>query len=117
MMLPPPARLLLLLLCALPSSVEAMTFVVDTTADDAALTTCDGATPNDCSLRGALLAANARPLAETSVVDLPAGTYVLSQSSACTYRHRGNPNDFTTVEKPLCIARNVTLQGAGAATT
>ncbi len=28
---------------------------VDTTTDDATLTACDDATPNDCSLRGAIL--------------------------------------------------------------
>ena len=112
-----PARLLILLLLALPCSVEAGTFVVDTTADDPALTACDDAAPNDCSLRGAILAANERPLSETSTIDVPAGTYVLSESSSCTYKHHDNPASFTSSEVPLCVAKNVTLQGAGAATT
>jgi len=110
-------RLLVLLLLALPCSVEAATFTVDTTVDDPALTACDDAAPNDCSLRGAILAANGRPLPETSTIDVPAGTYVLSQSSSCTYQRYGSPTFFTSSQVPLCVAKNVALQGVAAAAT
>src|SRR5437868_15019042 len=99
-----PARLLILLLCALPSSLEALTLVVDSTADDPALMDCDDAVPNDCSLRGAILAANAP--SEASTIILPAGTYILSASTPCTYKLHGNPNFFTNSQKPLCVAKN-----------
>lgn len=105
-------------LCAgLAPLAQAATFTVDRTDDDAAAMACDAAGPNDCSLRGAILAANERPLSETSTINVPAGTYVLSQSSSCTYKHQGTPFSFTSSEVPLCVAKNVTLQGAGAATT
>lgn len=108
-----PARLLILLLLALPCSVEAGTFAVDTTVDDPALTTCDDAVPNDCSLHGATIAANA--LAEASIVNVPPGTYVLTQSSTCTRRFSsGATQTFTLVS--LCLSGQVTIQGAGAAT-
>lgn len=58
------AGLLLLAACA-----DAATFVVDTTSD-AALTACTAA-PADCSLRGAILAANAGPDADRIEFALP----------------------------------------------
>lgn len=67
------------------ASVHAAIFTVDRTDDTAAATACDDAAHNDCSLRGAILAANARPTSEASTVGVPAGTYVLSQFSSCTY--------------------------------
>ena len=45
------------------------TFVVDRTDDDATATACTAA-PNDCSLRGAIIAANA--LAGSDAITLPA---------------------------------------------
>src|SRR5262245_38008350 len=65
---------------------RAATFTVDTVLDDPARTACDDATPDDCSLRGAILAANG--LAEPTTIDVPAGVYALSQSSSCTFRVR-----------------------------
>jgi hypothetical protein len=70
-----PFRLLLIIL-PLPltaSRAQAATFTVDTTTEDAALTACNDFTPNDCSLRGAILVANA--LSEASIIHVPAGTY------------------------------------------
>jgi hypothetical protein len=99
-------------------SVEARTFVVDTTTDDAGLGACDDAAPEDCSLRGAVLGANGRPASEASTVYVPAGTYVLSQMSSCTHTVDPiNPNLIDTIQVPLCIVKNVTLQGDDAATT
>ncbi len=115
---PLPARLLILLLLALPCTVEAGTFVVDTTVDDPALSACDDAAPNDCSLRGAILAANERPLSETSTINVPAGTYVVSRESPCTFSVQPNPAQFfTSTHVPLCLSKQVIIQGAGAATT
>ncbi len=88
---------------------------VDHTGDDT-VQTCDDTTPNDCSLRGAILAANA--LSEASIINVPAGTYVLSQSSTCTYRDKGSsPGIFTLSQIPLCLSKQITIQGAGAAST
>lgn len=55
-------------LLLLASSVDAATLVVDTTSD-AALSACSAA-PGDCSLRGAILAANAGPDADRITFDL-----------------------------------------------
>lgn len=93
---------------------RAASFTVDTTEDDPGKTGCDAATPNDCSLRGAVLTANA--LAEASTIDVPAGTYVLSQQSSCTYRTSA-PMQWTSSQIPLCISGRVTLRGMDAATT
>ena len=38
--------------------VHAATFTVDRTDDNAGATACDDTTPNDCSLRGAIIKAN-----------------------------------------------------------
>lgn len=51
------------------------TFAVDRTDDNAAATACTAAA-NDCSLRGAITAANSAGSADT--ITLPAGTYTLS---------------------------------------
>lgn len=61
-------------------SARAAVVNVDTTTDDASLMTCDDATSSDCSLRGAIVKANG--LAEASTIIVPAGTYVLTQSSS-----------------------------------
>src|SRR5262245_27171831 len=103
----PPARLvaLALLLLALPASLEAATFTVDTTVDDPALKACDDATPNDCSLRGAIIAANA--LAEVSTINVPAGTYELTQIGNCTRKlPDGATQPLSLV--PLCLTGQVT---------
>ena len=109
--------LLLFLLLTLPCPVGAATFVVDTTTDDPALTTCDETTPDDCSLRGAILKANARPPSEANTIDVPAGIFVLSQASTCSYKISGNPNLFTSSQVPLCLSAQTTIRGAGAAAT
>src|SRR3972149_3257532 len=56
-------------------TARAATFDVDRTDDNAAATACTGAA-NDCSLRGAIAAANA--LAGADDIILPAGTYTLT---------------------------------------
>jgi predicted outer membrane repeat protein len=59
-----------------PEGAQAATFVVDRFDDEPTAQACTGAA-NDCSLRGAILAANANPGADT--ITLPAGTYLLTQ--------------------------------------
>src|SRR5262249_12673103 len=95
-------------------AVHAATFTVDTTADDPAKTACDDAAPDDCSLRGAITAANA--LAEASAIDVPAGTYELTQVVTCTRRFPGG-STLPLSQVALCLTGQVTIRGAGAATT
>ena len=64
--------------------LQAAVFNVDTIVDDPTLTACDDATPNDCSLRGAIIKANG--LAEAVTINVPAGTYILSQATPCFFR-------------------------------
>src|SRR5256885_13606098 len=96
------------------SPSRAATLTVDTTVDDPAATFCIDATPNDCSLRGAIIKANG--LSEASIIFVPAGTYVLSQSTSCTFRTH-QFGDFDVNTTALCIGADVTLIGAGAAST
>jgi hypothetical protein len=111
----------LLVLLTTFGGAHAASFTVDTTADDPALAACDDATADDCSLRGALVAANG--LDEPSTIDVPAGTYVLSASSSCTYRLRDfriptlGAGPLTTSQIPLCASGHVSIQGAGAELT
>jgi hypothetical protein len=89
---------------------------VDRTDDAPAASACDAAAPNDCSLRGAVAAANA--LAEASTIRLPAGTYVLSATSSCTFRVvTSSPGTFTSSQIALCLSKQITIDGAGAAIT
>jgi CSLREA domain-containing protein len=60
--------LVLAMLCAAPT--RAATFVVDTTSD-ASLSACADGVPMDCSLRGAITAANATPAADVIAFDIP----------------------------------------------
>lgn len=68
------------LLWPLPSAVPcgAATFIVNRTEDDPTATACDETLPpesRNCSLRGAIIAANLSPGADT--ITLPMGTYLL----------------------------------------
>jgi hypothetical protein len=97
-------------------------FVVDRADDEPTATACTAAT-NDCSLRGAILAANALAASatpEASDIAVPAGTYVLSQSSSCTFVAPNCPFvscTFTSSQVPLCVHADVTIHGDGASAT
>jgi hypothetical protein len=52
-------------------TAKAVTFDVDRADDTAAATACDPAIPSDCSLRGAIIAANG--LADPTTISVPAG--------------------------------------------
>jgi hypothetical protein len=93
-----------ILLASAAPVAGAATFNVDTTADDATLTACKDDAANDCSLRGAIIAANAS--AGTDTINVPAGTYVLTT---------GGGEDAARGD--LDITDSVTIVGAGAART
>lgn len=84
---------------------EAATYVVDTTSDNAGLTACT-ASPGDCSLRGAIIAANAAGGSDT--ITVPAGTYNLTIAGA---------NENASATGDLDITSDLTINGNSAATT
>ena len=86
---------------------QAATFEVDRTDDDATATACTVA-PNDCSLRGAIIAANAA--AGDDEITLPAGTYNLTISGT-------GENAAATGDFDITGADNLTINGAGVDTT
>ncbi|HEV7646299.1 MAG TPA: choice-of-anchor Q domain-containing protein [Pyrinomonadaceae bacterium] len=90
-------------------SVFGATFVVNTTSDTADVTpgngTCADAGAN-CSLRAAISEANAS--AGDDIITLPAGTYTQSLVAAIEDNNAGGDWD---------IRQNLTINGAGAATT
>lgn len=99
--------------CFLAQASSAAVFNVDTTVDAPNLSACDDATPNDCSLRGAIIKANG--LTEPVTINVPAGTYILSQATPCFFRGLAiGPLYFT---QALCPVGTLNLIGAGADTT
>ncbi len=78
------------------------TFVVDRPDDVATATACT-TTPNDCTLRGAIIAANTTPGADT--ITVPEGTYSLTMVGT------GEDNSATG---DLDIREALTIDGAGA---
>jgi predicted outer membrane repeat protein len=84
---------------------SAASFVVDRTDDDPTATACTAA-PNDCSLRGAIIAANVDAIGDT--INVPAGTYTLTQV--------GSGEDLAA-DGDLDITKNLIIEGAGVGTT
>jgi trimeric autotransporter adhesin len=96
------ALLLVLGLLVLPvQPASAATFTVTKTAD-----TNDGTCNADCSLREAIVAANAS--AGPRTITIPAGTYTLSIAGA---------NENAAATGDLDILQSMTLNGAGSAST
>ncbi|MBN1993645.1 MAG: hypothetical protein JW953_13170, partial [Anaerolineae bacterium] len=89
-------------------AAHAATYVVDRFDDNAGATACTAAL-NDCSLRGAISAANNNPGADT--ITLPAGTYTLSGSGDDT----NGQGDLDIFANPG--GGNLTINGAGASVT
>jgi len=89
-------------------SAPAMPFTtsldVDRTDDTAAATACTVA-PNDCSLRGAIIAANTNPSADPVVINLqPATTYNLTLTNATQENAAATGDlDLTTTLHPVTI--------------
>ena len=95
-----------LLLGATPALAET-TFAVDRTDDpDPATVKACTANPNDCSLRGAIVAANAATGADE--ITVPAGTYTLTRA--------GDFEDAASTGD-LDVTAELTITGAGARTT
>ena len=93
----------------LPSSPVFATITVDRTDDSFTASACTGA-PNDCSLRGATIFANAN---SGTTINLPAGTYNLTTDGSaeigfCLDENIGDLN---------IAGNNTSIVGAGAATT
>lgn len=80
---------------------QAATFTVTKTAD-----MNDGACDADCSLREAIISANAAP--GTDVITLPAGTYILSIPGT---------DEYEAATGDLDISDDLTINGAGSSTT
>jgi CSLREA domain-containing protein/uncharacterized repeat protein (TIGR01451 family) len=85
------------------------TFTVNTTADTVTANGCAPGNPNTCSLREAIIEANASAGADTIMV--PAGTYQLTIAPAAG----ADPHDATTGD--LDITDAVSIVGANSATT
>ncbi len=85
------------------------TFMVNTTADTVTANGCAPANPNTCSLREAVIEANASAGSDTIMV--PAGTYQLTIAPAAG----ADPHDATTGD--LDITDAVSIVGANSATT
>jgi hypothetical protein len=92
-----------LLVAGMP--VGATTFTVDRT-DDVIASGCNDGVPNDCSLRGAIIAANGGGGGD--IINLPAGTYGLAIVGRC---------EDAAATGDLDITAHVTIVGAGAPTT
>lgn len=96
---------ILLALIGSARSTLAATYTVDTTVDNAGLTACTAA-PNDCSLRGAIIAANTN--AGDDTISVPAGVYQLTIAGAGDGAGDLDISDTTG---------KTTLTGAGAGST
>jgi len=104
----PGSFLALALAVLFSAAASATTFPVTKTAD-----TADGTCDADCSLREAVIAANAA--AGADIITLPAGTYNLSIPA--TGENIAGPTGNTPAIGDLDINGEVTINGAGAATT
>jgi hypothetical protein len=89
---------------------HAAVYVVDTTSDNSSLTACTAA-PNDCSLRGAVIAANSTP-AVPDTITLPAGTYFIGGSRGDDTAGLGDL-DVTCVSTGCTTSAALTINGAG----
>src|SRR5579871_786959 len=118
------AVVLVLLLSALAMCVTAQPFVVNSTRDKADQSPGDGVCytgslnpdgSKECTLRAAIQEANASSVAR--VITLPAGTYDLTLPSACSYQITTNTGFVNLTVISLCFLGQITIQGAGAAST
>ena len=93
--------LALLALVSWAAPARASTFVVTKTED-----TADGVCDADCSLREAIMAANADP--DPNIITVPAGVYTLTLDIADNYACQHSPQ-----YGPLKVTGDVTINGAG----
>ncbi|MGI9066337.1 MAG: hypothetical protein ACR2HX_08035 [Pyrinomonadaceae bacterium] len=86
----------------------ATTFAVDRTDDTVAATACTAA-PNDCSLRGAIIASNTNLSADAVIINLqPATTYNLTRTNA-TQENAASTGDLDITTS----LHTVTITGGG----
>jgi CSLREA domain-containing protein/uncharacterized repeat protein (TIGR01451 family) len=99
----------------------AATFSVNSTVDAVDVNPGDGiceTAPGNgiCTLRAAIQEANA--LTEASTINMSSGTYVLTQSTTCTFQVTAEPSNVVQfLTTSLCLSRDITLNGDGADTT
>jgi len=100
--------MLIALAALLPRGTQAapLLLIVDRYDDDPTASACTGVNPSDCSLRGAIIAAN-NNLGPDSIT-LPAGTYTLDEVGT---------NEGYSVDGDLDIRGVLTINGAGQLTT
>ncbi|HTS47700.1 MAG TPA: right-handed parallel beta-helix repeat-containing protein, partial [Bryobacteraceae bacterium] len=96
------------------------TFTVNSTADVVDAHPGDGVCETGpgngiCTLRAAVQEAGASSTA--SQIELPAGTYRLTLTPACTYKLVNYTSSLTENIVNLCVKGNVTINGAGSDTT
>jgi len=90
-----------------PASADTI-LTVDTLLDDAFATACLPGVADDCSLRGAITAANGIPLPEVVTVEVPSGQYTLTIGGS---GENGNQTG------DLDVQRSMTLSGANVVLT
>ena len=99
------AALFALLSFVAAGEARAAVFLVDRSDDSQVASACADAVADDCSLRGAVIAANADPALD--VIQLPAGSYPLDLAG----------NDDAAAGGDLDVTSEIELEGAGAETT
>ncbi len=115
-----------LLSCGAASTAFGQNFTVNSTADVSDQTpgdgTCntgrlapDGSGNQECTLRAAIQESNAS--AGAHQISVPAGTYSLTQPTSCSSPRAGDPQVVTDTFVALCLAGQMTIQGAGASST
>lgn len=95
-----------------PQAVQAATFTVNSTADTVDASPGNGVcadAANNCTLRAAIMEANA--LAGADTINLPAGTYTLTLANA------GGTNEDNDATGDLDVNGSLTINGAGSGTT
>lgn len=102
--------LVVLLAAVFVGPAYAATFDVDTTTDDPALQACTAA-PNDCSLRGAIIAANANGVPDTINLDPALGTYALTIFGT---DDDANAGDLDILEDLTINGNGAVVDGSGA---
>src|SRR5689334_1260247 len=102
-------RLTVLLLAGRSRVAVATIYDVDRTDDDATQTACTAVDANDCTLRGAIIAANTH--VGSDVINLGAHTYTL------TIANTAGTHEDAAAKGDLDVTDDVTIAGVSAATT
>jgi hypothetical protein len=102
-------------ICLLSYSIDAKEFRVDRTDDDPSAQACDNSTANDCSLRGAIIAANSTdPIIISDIVEIinvsTNNSYSLTtaETGATSYIDR----DYTITNLSAALSNSILIQTA-----